>query len=232
MLLDNNGVTISNFIRPYYTDKGLDWFAKDQARDHNKKVNAKAPIFVVTKDHEFMASTNRFTWLVESVRVKDSEYWKVLSINLFDPDDWTYSQLRMKFDRHAKTFLSCLYWADLTKPVSFSIYKDRNDYAAVSLWQWWNMLKWNEAYNPIEIREQFKDLSDKERDEKMDEKFMELVDLINAQQKAEMKAVDNSSDLPFSDDEETKEETKSKKVKPAEKAYENDLTDYDDSLPF
>ena len=97
------------------------------------------------------------------------------------------------------------------------------------------MLKWNEAYNPIEIREQFKDLQEKERDEKIDEKFLELVDLINAQPKAEMKAVDNSANELFHDepsDEASEVETKSKKVKPAEKASDKDLTDYDDSLPF
>lgn len=232
MLLDSAGINISQFIRPYYTEKGLDGFAKDQLREYNKKVNAKAPIFVVTKDHEFVWSSWRITWLLESVRAKDWEYWMVISFNLFDPDDWTYSQLRMKFDRHAKTFMSCLYAADLTQPISFNLYMDKNWYASVSMWQWSTMVKWHEDYNPITIRESFKDLSDTERDQKTDAKFLELVDLINQKPKAEMKAVDNSADLPFSDEEETKEETKSKKVKPAEKASENDLTDYDDSLPF
>lgn len=231
MLLNEGGITISRFIRPYYTEKGLDWFAKDQQREYNKKVNAKAPTFVVTQDHEFVASANRITWLIESVRVKDSEYWKVASFNLYDPDDWTYSQLRMKFDRHAKTFMSNLYAADLTKPVSFNLYLDRSWYASVSMWQGWTMCKWHEDYNPITIRESFKDLSDKERDEKIDEKFLELVDLINAKEKAEFKPVDNSANELFHDEEQA-EESKAKKWKWATKASENDLTDYDDSLPF
>ncbi|MBR6906973.1 hypothetical protein IKN40_00225 [bacterium] len=74
------------------------------------------------------------------------------------------------------------------------------------------MCKWHEDYNPITIRESFKDLSDKERDEKIDEKFLELVDLINAKEKAEFKPVDNSANELFHDEEDSSaDESKAKK---------------------
>lgn len=218
MLLDNNSKEISYFIRMYLTDKGMSSFVADQISNYNIRVTAKAPTFVVTEDHMFKASTNRFTGLVDTIRVGDSDYGKTISFTFYDPDDNTYSQMRIKFDRHAFTILSSLYTADLTKPVSFNIYTDKNGYAALSLWQNNAMLKWHPEYSMVEIAKQTEGMNDDAKEELLNTLFMELVEKINWLQKAEMKP--NES------------EVKEEKVVKKGKKDPKDLTDDDDSLPF
>ena len=224
MLLDNWGVNIKRFIRMYQTE---DWFKKfvgSQMTDFNVKPSGQAPTFVITEDKVWVASAKRISWLISSVRVKDWDYGKVVSFTLFDPDDGTYNQLRMWLDRNSRTFLSCLYGAELTKPVSFNVYTDKNGYASVSMWQDWVMLKWHEDYNIAELYNGMADLKDKEKEAKMNEIFEDLVSKIDAKEKAEMKANPNPiNDWPFSDE---------KKTEWAVKASENDLTDYSSDLPF
>lgn len=224
MLLDNGWVNIKRFIRMYQTE---DWFKKfvgSQMTDYNVKPSGTAPTFVITEDKVWKASAKRISWLVSSVRIKDGDYWKVVSFTLFDPDDGTYNQLRMWLDRNSRTFLSCLYWADLTKPVSFNVYTDKNGYASVSMWQDGVMLKWHEDYNIAELYNGMADLKDKEKETKLNEIFEDLVSKVDAKEKAEMKANPNPMiEWPFSDE---------PKTEWAVKASENDLTDYDESLPF
>ena len=169
------------------------------------------------------ASSKRISWLIESVRIKDGDYGKVVSFTLFDPDDWTYNQLRMGLDRNSRTFLSCLWWADLTKPVSFNLYTDKAGYAAVSMWQDGQMLKWSDDYNIAELYNSMKDMKDKDREAKLNEIFEDLVAKVDAKEKAEMKYEPEEVEWPFSDE---------PKTEGAVKASENDLTDYNDSLPF
>lgn len=224
MLLDNWGVDIKRFIRMYQTE---DWFKKfvaTQKSDFNTKPTGQAPTFVVTEDKAWVASAKRVSWLVASVRIKDGDYWKVVSFTLFDPDDGTYNQLRMGLDRNSRTFLSCLYWADLTKPVSFNVYTDKNGYASVSMWQDGAMLKWHEDYNIAELYNGMADLKDKEKEAKLNEIFEDLATKIDAKDKAEMKAIPNPlMEWPFSNE---------LKTEWAIKASESDLTDYSDGLPF
>lgn len=191
--------------------------------DFNIKPTGTAPTFVITEDKMWKASSKRISWLIESVRIKDGDYGKVVSFTLFDPDDWTYNQLRMWLDRNSRTFLSCLWWADLTKPVSFNLYTDKAGYAAVSMWQDGQMLKWSEDYNIAELYNSMKDMKDKDREAKLNEIFEDLVSKVDAKEKAEMKYEPAELDWPFGDE---------VKTEGATKASENDLTDYNDSLPF
>ena len=224
MLLDNWGKNISRFIRIYLTEDGFKKFVWAQMTDFNIKPTGTAPTFVITEDKMWKASSKRISWLIESVRIKDGDYGKVVSFTLFDPDDWTYNQLRMGLDRNSRTFLSCLWWADLTKPVSFNLYTDKAGYAAVSMWQDGQMLKWSDDYNIAELYNSMKDMKDKDREAKLNEIFEDLVAKVDAKEKAEMKANPNPmDDWPFSDE---------PKTEGAVKASENDLTDYNDSLPF
>lgn len=225
MLLDNWGINIKRFIRIYLTD---DWFKKfiwSQMQDFNVKPSGTAPTFVITEDKIWKASSKRISGLIESVKIKDGDYWKVVSFTLFDPDDWTYNQLRMWLDRNSRTFLSCLWWADLTKPVSFNLYTDKAGYASVSMWQDWQMLKWSDDYNIAELYNSMADLKDKDREAKLNEIFEDLVGKVNAKEKAEMKVAPNAimDEQPFSD---------APKWEWATKASDSDLTDYSDSLPF
>lgn len=191
--------------------------------DFNIKPTGTAPLFVITEDKMWKASSKRISWLIESVRIKDGDYGKVVSFTLFDPDDWTYNQLRMGLDRNSRTFLSCLWWADLTKPVSFNLYTDKAGYAAVSMWQDGQMLKWSDDYNIAELYNSMKDMKDKDREAKLNEIFEDLVAKVDAKEKAEMKYEPEEVEWPFSDE---------PKTEGAVKASENDLTDYNDSLPF
>ena len=191
--------------------------------DFNIKPTGSAPTFVITEDKMWKASSKRISWLIESVRIKDGDYGKVVSFTLFDPDDWTYNQLRMGLDRNSRTFLSCLWWADLTKPVSFNLYTDKAGYAAVSMWQDGQMLKWSDDYNIAELYNSMKDMKDKDREAKLNEIFEDLVAKVDAKEKAEMKYEPEEIEWPFSDE---------PKTEGAVKASENDLTDYNDSLPF
>ena len=208
MLLDNGWRNISRFIRIYLTEDGFKKFVGSQMTDFNIKPTGTAPLFVITEDKMWKASSKRISWLIESVRIKDGDYGKVVSFTLFDPDDWTYNQLRMGLDRNSRTFLSCLWWADLTKPVSFNLYTDKAGYAAVSMWQDGQMLK---------------DMKDKDREAKLNEIFEDLVAKVDAKEKAEMKYEPEEIEWPFIDE---------PKTEGAVKASENDLTDYNDSLPF
>lgn len=191
--------------------------------DFNIKPTGTAPLFVITEDKMWKASSKRISWLIESVRIKDGDYGKVVSFTLFDPDDWTYNQLRMGLDRNSRTFLSCLWWADLTKPVSFNLYTDKAWYAAVSMWQDGQMLKWSDDYNIAELYNSMKDMKDKDREAKLNEIFEDLVAKVDAKEKAEMKYEPEEIEWPFKDE---------PKTEGAVKASENDLTDYNDSLPF
>ena len=223
MLLDNWGKNISRFIRIYLTEDGFKKFVWAQMTDFNIKPSGSAPTFVITEDKMWKASSKRISWLIESVRIKDGDYWKVVSFTLFDPDDWTYNQLRMGLDRNSRTFLSCLWWADLTKPVSFNLYTDKAGYAAVSMWQDWVMLKWSDDYNIAELYNSMKDMKDKDREAKLNEIFEDLVAKVDAKEKAEMKYEPAELDWPFGDE---------PKTEGATKASESDLTDYSDNLPF
>ncbi len=87
MLLDNWGVNIKRFIRIYLTEEGFKKFVWTQVSDFNVKPTGTAPTFVVTEDKVWVASAKRISWLIESVRIKDGDYGKVVSFTLFDPDD-------------------------------------------------------------------------------------------------------------------------------------------------
>ena len=223
MLLDNGWRNISRFIRIYLTEDGFKKFVGSQMTDFNIKPTGTAPLFVITEDKMWKASSKRISWLIESVRIKDGDYGKVVSFTLFDPDDWTYNQLRMGLDRNSRTFLSCLWWADLTKPVSFNLYTDKAGYAAVSMWQDGQMLKWSDDYNIAELYNSMKDMKDKDREAKLNEIFEDLVAKVDAKEKAEMKYEPEEIEWPFTDE---------PKTEGAVKASENDLTDYSDNLPF
>ncbi len=129
----------------------------------------------------------------------------------------------MGLDRNSRTFLSCLWWADLTKPVSFNLYTDKAGYASVSMWQDGQMLKWSDDYNIAELYNSMADLKDKDREDKLNEIFEDLVGKVNAKEKAEMKVDTSHLEWPFSDE---------PKTEWAVKASESDLTDYSDNLPF
>ena len=92
------------------------------------------------------------------------------------------------------------------------------------MWQDGQMLKWSEDYNIAELYNSMKDMKEKDREAKLNEIFEDLVSKVDAKEKAEMKANPNlMDDWPFSDE---------PKTEGAVKASENDLTDYNDSLPF
>lgn len=227
MLLDSNSREITYFIRMYLTEKWMSSFIADQISNYNIRVNAKAPTFAITEDRMFKTATNRFTGLVESLRVSDSDWWKRVSITFFDPDDGTYSQLGIKLDRHAYTILSSLLTADLTKPVTFNIYTDKNGYAALSLWQNNAMLKWHPDYSMVELAKQTEGMKDSEKESLLEDLFIKVVEELNSMPKAEMKVTANT-DVPFKVEASEEAEVKATKAKKNPK----DLTDDDSTLPF